>query len=104
MNLAHQPVRSYTKEQQLAAKRIKPTQRQMGAISPKVDKQLKERSQGVCELCTVDRATQRAHITGWKQIDHKTTVEDLLHVCVVCHKWLDETVEGIQYKKTLRGD
>lgn len=104
MNLAQQPVRSYSKDKQLGGKRIKPTQRQMGAISPKVDKELKERSEGICELCTAAKATQRAHITGRKQIDHRTTVEDLLHVCVPCHKWLDESVEGIRYRKSLRGD
>lgn len=91
----------YSKEQQLYSKRIKPTQRQMGEISPKVDKQLKERSGGMCELCTAARAVQRAHITGRKQIDRRTTVEDLIHVCLPCHQWLDESVEGIRYRKSL---
>jgi hypothetical protein len=104
MSLANQPVREYTKKQQLHKVRIKLTQRQMGEISNKVDGQLKERSGNVCELqrkCRGAEAIQRAHITGRKQIDHKTTVNDLLHVCVDCHKWLDETVEGIKYKRLL---
>jgi hypothetical protein len=102
MNLANQPARTCWKEDILKSKRIKPSQRQMGDISPKVDKQLKERSGGMCELCTAARAVQRAHITGRKQIDRRTTVEDLLHVCVPCHKWLDESVEGIRHRKALR--
>ncbi|WP_028547209.1 hypothetical protein [Paenibacillus taiwanensis] len=97
-----QPVRAYPKSQQLQRKRIKPTQRQMGNISDKVDKQLKARSGSVCERCSAARAVQRAHITGRKQLKHRTTVDDLLHLCTECHKWLDETPEGIRYKRQLR--
>lgn len=83
-------------------KRVKLTQKQKGDISAKVDKELKERSNGVCELCRGARASQRAHITGRKQIDHKTTAFDLLHVCVRCHIWMDETPEGIRFKRELK--
>lgn len=79
--------------------RIKPTQRQMGDISAKVDKQLKERSNGVCELCGLKRATERAHLTGRKQLTHNTRVTDLIHLCTECHDWLDETSEGIRARK-----
>lgn len=92
----------YSKQEQIRSKRVKPTQRQMGDISAKVDKQLKERSGGVCERCRAARATERAHITGRKHLTHKTTVNDLLHLCTKCHDWLDETPEGIQYKRSLR--
>jgi hypothetical protein len=95
----------YTKAQQVARKRTKPTQRQMGDISDKVRKQVRERSQGICEIqerCHGNRAVQQAHITGRKQLSHKTTADDLRDACVECHKWLDETVEGIRYKKQLR--
>lgn len=92
----------YSKSQQLQSKRVKLSQRQMGAISSKVDKELKNRSGGVCERCRAARATERAHITGRKQLTHKTTVADLLHLCTACHDWLDETPEGIRYKRELR--
>lgn len=88
-----------SKKQQLFKKRIKPTQRQKGAISNKVRQQVKERSNGICERCSSNRATDMAHIIGRKQIDHVTTEKDLLHVCVYCHQWLDETPEGIQFKR-----
>ncbi|MFD7521409.1 hypothetical protein [Paenibacillus chitinolyticus] len=104
MNLADQPVRSYTKEQQTRSKRVKLTQKQMGDISPKVDRKLKGRSQGICELrkqCDGARAVERAHITGRKQLKRKTTIEDLLHLCTPCHRWFDETIEGIRYKRQL---
>jgi len=81
------------------SKRIKLTQKQMGDISEIVDKQLKERSHGICELCERRNATQRAHLTGRKQLDHKTKVTDLLHLCVRCHSWLDGTTEGIQARR-----
>lgn len=79
--------------------RIKPTQRQKGDISTEVDKQLKDRSKGVCELCGSQPATERAHLTGRKQLDWKTKVTDLLHLCGGCHDWLDETPEGIQARR-----
>lgn len=92
---------AYSKADQLKSKRVKPTQRQMGEISPKVDRQLKERSGGVCELCDAARATERAHITGRKHLKHRTTVDDLIHLCTPCHRWLDNTPEGIRYRKSL---
>ena len=82
-----------------AHKRIKPTQRQLGDISAEVDKQLKDRSKGVCELCGRRNATERAHLTGRKQLNHKTKVTDLVHLCTECHDWLDETPEGIQARR-----
>jgi len=91
----------YPKSEQLATKRIKPTQRQKGNISNKVREQVFERSNGVCERCRSQRATQMAHITSRKQIDHITTDKDLIHVCILCHKWLDETPEGIQWKRRM---
>jgi hypothetical protein len=95
------PLREYTKESQTQRTRIKLTQRQMGDISAVVDKQLKERSSGICERCRAARATERAHIIGRKHLTHKTTVNDLLHLCTKCHDWLDETTEGIKYRRKL---
>jgi hypothetical protein len=91
-----------TKQSQLYNKRQKPTQRMMGDISQKVDQELKLRSGGICERCRAARASERAHLIGRKHICHKTTVDDLLHLCTPCHDWLDETPEGIKYKRTLR--
>ena len=93
-----------SKKQQLFKKRIKPTQRQMGAISNQVRELVYERSDGICERCSSQRATQMAHIIGRKQLNHMTTEKDLLHLCVSCHKWLDETTEGIKYKRSLNDD
>jgi hypothetical protein len=89
----------FPKSKQLAKRRIKPTQRQKGNIRSSIREQVQERSSGVCERCRSQRATQMAHITSRKQIDHVTTDKDLLHVCVPCHKWLDETPEGIKWKR-----
>lgn len=106
VNFANEPVRSYSKETQLASKRVKHTQRQKGDIRPKVRKEVRERSGGICEVkerCNGAPSVQQAHITGRKQIDHLTTSADLLDSCIACHKWLDETPEGIQFKRKLRG-
>ncbi|RJE88595.1 hypothetical protein D3P07_11410 [Paenibacillus sp. 1011MAR3C5] len=86
-------------------KRVKPTQRQMGAISAKVDSELKERSKGICEVrvrCNGAQAAERAHTIGRKLISHRTTVNDLFHACKACHIWLDETPEGIRFKRQVR--
>lgn len=89
----------FPKSKQLAKKRIKPTQRQMGAISNKIREVVYERSNGICERCSSQRATQMAHLIGRKQLNHVTTEKDLMHLCVLCHKWLDETAEGIEFKR-----
>lgn len=85
--------------------RIKLTQKQMGDISAKVDKQLKARSKGICEVkikCKGARAVQRAHTKGRRTIPHKTTVDDLFHACLACHNWLDQTPEGIRFNRKVR--
>jgi hypothetical protein len=92
-----------TKESQLINKSQKLSQKELGSISQSVDREVKERSGGVCERCRAARATERAHLTGRKQIKHKTTAKDLWHLCTACHDWLDETPEGIQYKRSLKG-
>ncbi|RQW10421.1 hypothetical protein EH198_16365 [Paenibacillus rhizophilus] len=88
-------------------KRVKLTQKQMGDISPKVRKEVRERSGGICELrirCHGAPAVQQAHLTGRKQLTHKTTADDLRDACIACHRYIDETPEGIRYKRKIRGD
>lgn len=105
MSLANQPAYTITKDMQTKRQRVKPTQRQMGAISPSVRSEVKARSMGVCEVqtqCRGSQALEMAHIVGRKQLTHKTTAEDLRHSCVACHRWLDGTPEGIRYKRALR--
>lgn len=81
------------------------TQRQMGDISEKVRKEVHARSGGICELrlrCNGSPAVQQAHITSRVRINHKTTAEDLRDACIACHQHIDETPEGIRYKRTLQ--
>ena len=93
-----------SKKSQLFNKRVKPSQRQMGAISNIVREQVFERSEGICERCRGQRAVQMAHIIGRKQIKQVTTMNDIIHVCIHCHKWLDETPEGIKHKRGLANE
>lgn len=95
----------YPKSKQVAKQRIKPTQRQMGDISPKVRKEVKQRSNDKCEVmarCNGTAAVHMAHIIGRKQLTHVTTAADILHACLSCHIWLDQTADGIAYRKSLR--
>ncbi len=94
----------YTKEQQTHKQRIKLTQRQKGAISSTVRREVKDRSLGACEVqmcCTGSQAVHMAHVTSRKQIETRTTAKDILHSCLACHKFLDETPQGIIYKRKL---
>jgi|GEM_PF-1750148 len=95
------PFHPQPKTKALRNVRIKQTQKQMGDISPSVDAELKVRSHGLCERCGKARATERAHLTGRKQLEWKTTAADLLHLCTACHDWLDETPEGIQTRRMM---
>jgi hypothetical protein len=99
MDFEHRPVPKKT-----TYNRIKHTQKQMGDISSKVRKEVRERSEGLCEVqikCRGASAVQQAHITGRRQIDHKTTALDLLDSCLACHDYLDKTQEGIRTKRLL---
>lgn len=102
--MTFKPSQPCSKESQLFNKSQKLSQKQMGDISQSVDKQLKRRSEGVCELqekCTGAFAVQRAHITARGKLTAKTTVNDLLHVCVACHIWMDREPAGIRFKRKL---
>lgn len=96
--------RTITKEMQLFNASIKLSQRELGAITPMVRKQVQARSGGFCEVkkrCRGTFAVHMAHIIGRTHIKHRTTAVDLLHSCLECHKWLDEDPGGIAYKNRL---
>lgn len=81
-------------------KRYKPTAKARGAISPKVRSELKQRSGGQCERqgCG-NEAVHAAHVTRrWKL--ERTEVHNVLHLCLTCHIWADQTVEGRAWLKT----
>lgn len=81
------------------------TQKQMGAITLKVRKQVRARSEGICEVrikCLGAPATEQAHLIGRGVITHRTTAEDLKDSCTACHRYLDQTSDGVKHKKKLR--
>ncbi len=87
------------------SKRVKPTQKSLGAISPKVRAEVRKRSGGICEVrkrCNGAMAVEQAHTRGRRRIEHKTTARDLLDSCVACHRYLDTTADGAKYKRELR--
>ena len=91
MDLSKQHVRSIPKPQ---FKRNKPTAKQRGEVTAKVRKELHARSGGVCERCYRAKAVQAAHcIRRWK-VEGRTTVQDLVHLCVECHLYADNTRAG----------
>jgi hypothetical protein len=81
-----QPKRSYP--------RNKPTAKQRGAISASVRLLLHERSQGICERCYSERATEAAHTIRRWRIEAQTTVNDLAHLCHDCHYYCDNNAAG----------
>jgi hypothetical protein len=83
-------------------KRNRPTQKQRGAISTKVRRELRERSGGICEKCGYNLASEAAHtIRRWK-VEERTTVQDIAHLCHDCHYHCDNTKEGRQWLETFR--
>jgi hypothetical protein len=105
-----------TKEQQLYRKRVKPTQKQMGAISAKVRMTVNNRSAETgyprCEGCHKNKSAcwtlENAHVEGRRSISHKTTEYDLLRLCGpstdsgTCHHFVESTKQGKQYMKDQR--
>lgn len=83
------------------SRRGAPSQRQLGEINADADAELKARSHGICELCGDAWATERAHLTGRRHIDHQTAATDLIHLCTPCHDWLDEQPEGIRARRAM---
>lgn len=99
MNLSSQPLRSVPKP---TFKRNAPTAKQRGDISTKVRRQLRDRSNGVCERCLYELAVQAAHsIRRWK-VKGETTVNDVAHLCLECHTHCDNTHDGRLFLKQFR--
>lgn len=77
--------------------RNKPLARNRGAITPKVRKELLERSQGACERCKRQGVPlQAAHTTRRWQLE-RTTSSVLAHLCVPCHLHCDNTKDGREW-------
>jgi len=93
------------KSKALHSKRIKPKQTTLGAISPKVRQEVRERSGGICEIrerCKGAPAVEQAHIRGRRIIDARTSAAWLRDACKACHTFLDTTGDGAVYKRKLR--
>lgn len=92
---------SYNPAPKPQRKRMKPTAKQRGAISTKARQQLHERSGGCCERCG-KKAAHAAHVTRrWKL--QQTTVDDLIHLCIECHIWADNTADGREWLRDKEG-
>lgn len=99
MNLANQPARTVPKPSHA---RNRPTAKQRGTISVKVRKELRDRSNGICECCRYNLAAEAAHtLRRWK-IEDRTTVNDLAHLCYDCHRWADNSQDGRKWLEEFR--
>lgn len=74
--------------------RNSPKRATISNLSPKEDKRLKERSNGVCERCDRARAVERAHIVRRHNHSAPPVAEDYAHLCKVCHVWADGSKQG----------
>lgn len=99
MNLPFSP---YSKEKQVQSKRIKLTRKQRSELTPTEVKRLKERSNGVCERCDRQRATEKAHLERRWKSECRPTAEDFAHLCTSCHRWADQTGDGRKWLKQFR--
>lgn len=78
-------------------KRGKPSRSVISNLSAKEDKRLKERSNGVCEKCDRQRATERAHVVRRQNHSVRPVAEDFVHLCTACHRWCDSGEQGRQW-------
>ncbi|MFW5438830.1 hypothetical protein [Paenibacillus apiarius] len=93
-------------------RRLKPTTKQRGRISPEVYQAAYERSGGRCERChkagSQEYGTlQCAHLVRRWKLD-ETTENDVAMLCGpsvnsgTCHHWVDYTREGREWAEQLR--
>lgn len=95
MSLANEPIRAVPKP---SYKRFKPTAAQRGLVNKSTRHKLKQRSKGLCERCGIGGVPlEAAHtLRRWK-VEGKTTINELVHLCIDCHRWADNTSAGRQW-------
>lgn len=96
------PFNPQPKSKAIAKVRIKPSQRQLGEISTKIRQEVKERSNGVCERCSMARATDMAHLIRRPQLKEKTHAGLLAHLCRSCHQFCDGSAVGRDWLEQFR--
>ena len=107
------PIGDYNPTPKPSHKRNKPTAKQRGEISTSVRNKVNERSNNRCERCGKHRSKvwtlENAHIIRRNDIEEKTTEDDLIRLCGpstltgTCHWWADNTREGKNWLRGLRG-
>ncbi|OMF54707.1 hypothetical protein BK138_16260 [Paenibacillus rhizosphaerae] len=95
------------------SRRLKPTTKQRGRITPEVYQGAMERSGGYCERCGKPGrqeygTLQCAHLIRRRKIEVSTTVNDVAMLCGpsvntgTCHNWIDYTREGREWAEQFR--
>lgn len=118
MNLANEPVRRYSKEDQTYKVRQKRTLGQRGAIPSKAREIARIRAGGRCERCgwvngSYDPTGRRmglqaAHLIRRHHIKVRTESYDIAYLCGpsvntgTCHWWIDHTTDGREWAKSFR--
>lgn len=99
MNLANQ----FNPVAKPSHKRNKPTAHQRGLINQVTRKRLQQRSEGICERCSIGGVPlQAAHLIRRWRIEGRTTINELAHLCESCHRWADNTAVGRQWLTAFR--
>lgn len=107
MNFGYNPVPKPT------SRRLKPTTKQRGRITPEVYQGAWERSGGRCERCgkpgrQENGTLQCAHLIRRRKIEVGTTVNDVAMLCGpsvntgTCHNWIDYTKAGREWAEEYR--
>lgn len=90
------------------SRRLKPTTKMRGRITPEVYNAALERSQGLCERCGKSGYLEAAHLIRRWKIEGSTTANDIAMLCgpVVntgtCHNWVDYTKPGREWAEKYR--
>ncbi|OXL83151.1 hypothetical protein BCV73_08720 [Paenibacillus sp. SSG-1] len=90
------------------SRRLKPTTKMRGRITPDVYQTALERAQGRCERCGKIGHLEAAHLIRRWKIEGSTTANDIAMLCgpVVntgtCHNYVDYTREGREWAEQYR--
>lgn len=90
------------------SRRLKPTTKQRGRITPDVYQGAMERSGGRCERCGIAGYLEAAHLIRRWKIENGTTVNDIAMLCGpavntgTCHNFIDYTAAGREWAEQFR--
>jgi 5-methylcytosine-specific restriction endonuclease McrA len=96
-NLASEPARTYTKDQQLQEKRTEPKRGNAGKFSKRTIQTIGERDGWLCVRCRSPHIETVPHHIVYKSQLGKGTADNGVTICRPCHNWAHSKREGREW-------